>query len=132
VVVALVPAAVDILKRRQAARGSGEWVFPSWGSTGHIVSPKAAWRRVLARAGISNLRVDDLRRTLGSWQAAQGTSLPIIGKSLGHKSTAATAIYARIDLDPVRAAVTAATDAILKAGEKPVTQPEDGTRGEKD
>ena len=67
-------------------------------------------------AGFRDLRLHDLRRTLGSWQAATGASLPIIGKSLGHKSLAATQIYARLNLDPVRASINKATDAMLTAG----------------
>ena len=51
---------------------------------------------------IQNLRIHDLRRTLGSWQAKTGASMAIIGKSLNHKSQQTTAIYARLDLDPVR------------------------------
>ena len=39
------------------------------------------------------LRIHDLRRTLGSWQAATGANSYIIGKSLGHKTQQATAIY---------------------------------------
>ena len=62
------------------------------------------------------LRIHDLRRTLGSWQAKQGASLAIIGKSLNHKSQQATAIYARLDLDPVRASVNSATAAMMEAG----------------
>ena len=65
---------------------------------------------------IRDLRIHDLRRTLGSWQAKQGASLAIIGKSLNHKSQAATAIYARLDLDPVRASVNSATAAMMQAG----------------
>ncbi len=61
------------------------------------------------------LRIHDLRRTLGSWQAKQGASLAIIGKSLNHKSQQATAIYARLDLDPVRASVNQATAAMMEA-----------------
>ncbi|MEO5377912.1 MAG: hypothetical protein H7832_09060 [Magnetococcus sp. DMHC-6] len=53
-------------------------------------------------------------RTMGSWQAITGASLPIIGKSLGHHSQQATAIYARLDLDPVRAAMEKATEAMMK------------------
>jgi integrase len=64
---------------------------------------------------IPDLRIHDLRRTLGSWQAITGASLPIIGKSLNHKSPLATAIYARLDLDPVRASVGKATNAMLQA-----------------
>lgn len=64
---------------------------------------------------IDPLRIHDLRRTLGSWQAKQGASLTIIGKSLNHKSQQTTAIYARLDLDPVRASVNTATAAMLQA-----------------
>lgn len=78
---------------------------------------KAAKRLKLDTEGtrIDPLRIHDLRRTLGSWQAKQGASLAIIGKSLNHKSQQATAIYARLDLDPVRASVNQATSAMLDA-----------------
>ncbi len=65
---------------------------------------------------LPDLRIHDLRRTLGSWQAKTGASLVVIGKSLNHKSTSTTAIYARLDLDPVRHAVNTATSAMLEAG----------------
>ena len=64
---------------------------------------------------MTDLRIHDLRRTLGSWQAKTGASLAIIGKSLNHKTHQATAIYARLDLDPVRQSVNTATSAMLEA-----------------
>lgn len=64
---------------------------------------------------MTDLRIHDLRRTLGSWQAKTGASLAIIGKSLNHKTQQATAIYARLDLDPVRHSVDTATQAMLEA-----------------
>lgn len=64
---------------------------------------------------VHSLRIHDLRRTLGSWQARAGASLAIIGKSLNHKTHQATAIYARLDLDPVRQSVNTATSAMLEA-----------------
>jgi integrase len=63
-----------------------------------------------------DLRPHDLRRTLGSWQASTGSSLLMIGKTLGHKSQAATAIYAHLNIDPVRQAMATATSALLQAG----------------
>ena len=66
-------------------------------------------------ARLTDLRVHDLRRTLGSWQAMLGTSLAIIGKSLNHKSVQATMIYARLEQDPVRESVERAATAILSA-----------------
>ncbi len=65
---------------------------------------------------MTDLRIHDLRRTLGSWQAKTGASMAIIGKSLNHKSLQSTAIYARLDLDPVRQSVETATQAMLEAG----------------
>jgi hypothetical protein len=53
---------------------------------------------------------------MGSWQAKTGASLPIIGKSLNHKSSSTTSIYARLDLDPVRTAMEKAAEAMLAAG----------------
>lgn len=107
-------AAREILRER-AAESKSDWVFPGRGKSGHIEEPKTTWKRVLARAGIQDLRIHDLRRTLGSWQAATGASLPVIGKSLGHRQTQTTAIYARLDLDPVKQAVDRATAAIAAA-----------------
>ena len=71
---------------------------------------------MLNNAGLTNLRIHDLRRTLGSWQAKSGASLAIIGKSLNHKNQTTTAIYARLDLDPVRDSVNTATNAMLVTG----------------
>src|SRR5713101_7949803 len=77
--------------------------------------PKRAWVGVLERAGIKELRLHDLRRTHGSWMAAGGASLPMIGKALGHKNESTTAIYARLDLDPVRAAVKKANASMFRS-----------------
>jgi integrase len=110
--IALVPEAIDILKRR---KNETPWVFPSRGPSGHVLDFKRSWRQVLKRAKIENLRQHDVRRTLGAWQAAQGASLQMIGKSLGHKSIAASAIYSPMQLDTVRSSVHAATSAMLLA-----------------
>lgn len=116
--VTLSPEAVAVLQQRKdLSQGStsSAYVFPGTGSTGHIVEPKRAWARLLEAAHIEGLRVHDLRRTLGSWQARTGTSLAIIGKSLNHKTQRATGIYARLDLHPVRQSVNTATAAMLEA-----------------
>lgn len=118
----LVPQASEILKTRFASK-TNEWVFPSHGKSGHIVDPKKAWQRLLERAGISNLRLHDLRRSLGSWQASTGASLAIIGKTLAHRNVSTTAIYARLNLDPVRDAMNKATQAIWDAGKLSENKP---------
>lgn len=112
---ALTPEAVGILEQRQEV-SKWEWVFPARSRSGHLEEPKKAWADLLKRAEITDLRIHDLRRTLGSWQAAGGASLTVIGKTLGHKNVATTAIYSRLNLDPVRQSVNAATKAMLVAG----------------
>lgn len=122
--VTLSPEALNLLTARNESAADGAiYVFPGDGETGHIVEPKKAVIRVMQRAGIpygrkveNGVTLHDLRRTLGSWQAKTGASLAIIGKSLNHKSAAATQIYARLDLDPVRQAVNTAVAAMMEAG----------------
>jgi|HubBroStandDraft_2_1064218.scaffolds.fasta_scaffold00387_7 integrase len=113
-VVALTPEAVEILKKRLAKRGEGvAWVFPSHGATGHLMDMKKPWAALLKRTKIVGLRQHDLRRTLGSWQAALGASPQVIMSSLGHKTIQASMRYQQMDLDPVRKSVMNATRAIL-------------------
>ena len=112
-VLPLVEPAVKLLRERKSEANGDRYVFPSSGKTGHIVEPKSAWKRILKRAGLEGIRVHDLRRTLGSWQALGGASLPIIGRSLGHTQMRSTAVYSRLTVDPVRESVTKATAAIF-------------------
>lgn len=124
VVVPLSPPAMEVLERlRELAKPDCEWVFPGR-HRGHLKDPMPAWRRLLTRAKLQDLRIHDLRRSLGSWQALGGASLHIIGKSLGHTRPETTAIYARLTLDPVRESVERAGAAILAAGK----QAENGER----
>lgn len=116
-VVQLPEQAITILNGRRG--DDDQWVFPGQGRTGHMQSPKRGVKSILEQAGIDNLRIHDLRRTLGSWQAITGSSLVIIGKSLGHKSVAATQIYARLSEDPVRESVERAAAAMLSASVAP-------------
>ncbi len=109
----LTAPALEILARRKIDGKGSPFVFPANSSTGHVVEPRKAWCNLIKRAGLNNLTIHDLRRTLGSWQAATGASLQVIGRTLGHKDTATTAIYSRLNLDPVRASMNTATAAML-------------------
>jgi len=114
-VVPLGEEAIQVLRQRAVLCKGNEWVFPGTGESGHFVSPQKGWTKMLVRAGLKDLRIHDLRRTMGSWQTKMGASLPIVGKTLGHKSVSTTAIYARLDIDPVRNSMEMATQAILRA-----------------
>lgn len=112
--VVLIPEAVAIIRERMES--PGEYIFPGRSRAGHYSCPKDAWRRVCETAGLPDLRIHDLRRTLGSYLAATNASLPIIGKTLGQTSPQATAVYARLSLGPVRDAVETAVKAMKAAG----------------
>ena len=116
VTIALTPRAMSIIERRKE-QSRGEWVFPGRRRGHPLVNLAKPWSRLIKAAGLQGVRIHDIRRTAGSWMAAGGASLPVIGKALGHASTAATQIYARLDLDPARAAITAAGAAIEAASQ---------------
>lgn len=105
--------AASVLKQRQAFAES-EWVLPSrnGSKSGHYADPKASWVKVLKVSVIKDLRIHDLRRTLGSWMAEGGVSLHIIGQTLGHRSLQSTRIYARLGSGAIRNAVNAAATAM--------------------
>jgi integrase len=89
------------------------YVFPGRDGKGHLVNIAKAWTRIRARAGLTDVRIHDLRRTLGSWLAADGASLLLIGRALNHTQVSTTAIYARLQLDPVREALEANAQKML-------------------
>ena len=109
----LINDVVPILKRR-LEESTSAFVFPGKGKTGHYQEPRKAWLSLLKRAEITDLRLHDLRRTMGSYQTMTGSSTAVVGKTLGHKSQAATAVYARMNLDPVRDSMEIAAHAMLK------------------
>lgn len=80
-----------------------------------LINKKASEKNITLPVGLMNIRLHDLRRTFGSYQAITGASLNIIGKSLGHKSIKSTQVYARLNLDPVRASVEKATEVMLNS-----------------
>jgi integrase len=102
--------AVALLRRRRETVPEDEpFVFPADGQSGHIEDPRKAWGRVCKAAKVPGLRLHDLRRSFGSWQASTGASLPIVGATLGHKSMQATQIYAKLHLDPLRESIERAS-----------------------
>lgn len=108
VTVPLTLEAVELLKSRRAAvEETVPWVFPSprHSKSGHLETPKNAWRSILQEAGITDLRIHDLRHTLASHMVMNHVGLKTIGTILGHRSMASTNRYAHIDTDTAREAM---------------------------
>jgi integrase len=81
------------------------YILPGDKSGSHLVNISKAWNRVRTRAGLPDVWLHDLRRSVGSWLAISGHSLPVIGKVLGHASPKTTQIYARLTDDVARHAL---------------------------
>lgn len=107
------PVCELIHQRKATMTVASPYVFPANSISGHMAPPNKLWKTLLAEAGIDDLRLHDLRRSIGSWAAMGGTSTAIIGRMLGHKSSEATAVYARLQFDPVKVAMELATAAML-------------------
>jgi integrase len=133
-IVPLTSQALDVLVERRESTKS-DWVFPSKSASGHVVEPKNGWRSLLKRTGLSDLRMHDLRRTLGSYMAMNNQSLHMIGRVLGHSSAASTQIYSRFANDPVRQAMEStqsqmmAMAGLLPAKAKPKPKPKAKGKG---
>ncbi|MBV5307531.1 MAG: tyrosine-type recombinase/integrase [Desulfobulbaceae bacterium] len=117
--VPLVGEVLEILTRRRLT-ASSVFVFPSYGKTGHLAEPRKGWDRIKKTAGLADVRLHDLRRTMGSYQTISGASTAVVGKTLGHKNPASTAVYARMTLDPVREAMEKAVQLMKTPVEKKV------------
>jgi integrase len=103
--VALSPPALTLLRMLPRQEGN-PYLLPSTKVPGqHLVNIEKPWRRVRKAAGVEDVRLHDLRRTVGSWLAQAGNSLPLIGRVLNHSNPSTTAIYARLGDDPARQAL---------------------------
>jgi integrase len=76
---------------------------------------KRPWEAITTRAGLSGIRLHDLRHTYASFGAGGGLGLPIIGRLLGHSQVSTTARYAHLDNDPLRRASEAIAGRISAA-----------------
>lgn len=103
--VPLSPPAMSLLERMPREAGNPH-LLPSAKVPGHhLVNIEKPWRRVRKAAAVEDVRLHDLRRTVGSWLAQAGNSLPLIGRVLGHTNASTTQIYARLGDDPAKKAL---------------------------
>lgn len=105
-----------LLAQLHAHSPGSPWLFPGRRDQ-HRTDLKYPWRRICRVAGISGLRIHDLRHSYASTLAGAGFSLPIIGALLGHTLPSTTARYAHLIDDPLRRA-TERAGAILGRAER--------------
>jgi integrase len=104
------------LLARLARDAAGPFLFPGRDGTGHLVDLKASWRSLCKTAGLSGVRLHDLRHVFASIAVSRGATLPLIGALLGHSNPATTARYAHLYDDPQRALAESVAAVITGTG----------------
>lgn len=106
--VPLAPEAERIIEAQLSRRESGNpFVFPGAAAGKQLADLEKPWQRIRAVAGLADVRIHDLRHTFASHGVMGGLSLPVLGRVLGHRSSATTQRYAHFADDPVRRAAEA-------------------------
>lgn len=104
--IALSQPALEILIRREKQRELNPWVFPGGRphqpTNKHIQEPKKMWSRIRVAAGVPDLRIHDLRRSLGSYMSMNQSNTATVMSALGHKSLQAAQIYQRVNISAVK------------------------------
>ncbi len=84
------------------------WVFPGRAPGKPLVNLTKPWQRVRKRASLEDVRIHDLRRSLGSMMVQAGASLYVTQRALRHSDSRVTAeVYGHLGDDPLRAAFEA-------------------------
>lgn len=96
-------AALEVLSRIGRIDGN-PYVITGKLPGSHLTDMQKPWRRIRERAGLSDLRIHDLRHSFASNAVGLGESLPMIGKLLGHSNVQTTARYAHLADDPMKLA----------------------------
>jgi integrase len=96
-------------------RQAGPFVVPGDNPDSPRADLKRPWEAITTRAGLTGVRLHDLRHTYASFGAGGGLGLPIIGRLLGHSQVSTTARYAHLDNDPLRRASEAIAGRISAA-----------------
>ena len=99
----VVPLASPAMKLLAEFPRAATYVLPAAKGAGHYIGLQKDWQRVRLRAGLPGLRLHDLRHSFASFAVADGHTLFMVAKVLGHKQSRTTEIYAHLADDPLRA-----------------------------
>ena len=105
------PEAVAVLAALHRRDGAAR-VFPEDLTSARLY---AFWVGVREEAGLRGVRIHDARHTYASQGVMNGVGLTAVGKLLGHRKRATTAIYAHLDDTALRAAAAQAATVIALA-----------------
>lgn len=105
--VPLAQAAIEIIERLPRKEGA-IYLFPSpKDAKKHLTTIKHGWQTARDSAGLTGLRIHDLRHSAASFMVNSGVDLFAVGKVLGHANVASSARYSHLANDTLIAAVEA-------------------------
>jgi len=98
--------AISIM-RRLPKLGKNPYIFASPViENSPLTSIHKNWLRIRKRAGLNDLRIHDLRRTVGSWMAQNEKNVHLVSKVLNHADISTTAkVYGHLGQTQVRSAL---------------------------
>lgn len=107
--IVLSPPALAILNgRKPEGAKPDDFVFPALKGEGHAIGIRRAFGRVCKVADITPApRIHDLRHSFASFAIADGASLFLVSKLLGHAASQVTERYAHLSADPLADAAAA-------------------------
>jgi integrase len=112
--VVLSPDALALLQGQERQPGHS-YVFPGKVPGQPLNNPTKAFRRILAAAGIENLRIHDLRHSFASLAVNAGATLYQVQHLLGHASAQTTQRYAHLADSALRQASGAVAALVQEA-----------------
>ena len=104
------------IRTRRGDINPDDYVFPGQRPGQPLRQLRTCWDAVCKHAGLTDVRIYDLRHTFAATGAGGGLSLPLIGRLLGHTQHRTTQRYAHLADDPLREAADKIASAITKAG----------------
>lgn len=93
------------LLRAMPRKPDNPWVVIGKNEGAHRIDINIAWGRIRKRAGLPDLRIHDLRRTLACSLLNSGATLELVGEILNHSTLSVSADYAYFVNDTVRLAL---------------------------
>ena len=88
-------SAIEVLHNVQKQEDN-PYVFCGNKKGTHLVTVQKTWDRIRKKAGISDVRIHDLRHSFASFMIKNGVSLFEVSKLLGHSNIATTMRYAHL------------------------------------
>jgi len=116
----LPPAAQAVLDSLPRTAGN-EWIIEGKEPGQHLTDLQRPWRRVRAKAEITDVRIHDLRHTYASNALAQGLDIVMVGRLLGHSQIQTSMRYVHLADDPVKEAAQLVSNELARNIDVPIS-----------